>query len=208
MLEVAVFAKAPVPGFAKTRLIPVLGPEGAAALQRKLMEQAVRTALEAGIGPATLWCAPDPSHQAFADLAARFAVGLVPQVSGDLGARMLAAFDAAAPRPLVLIGTDCPSLGAQDLRDAADALRGGADVAITPAEDGGYGLIAARCPMPILFRDMPWSTAKIMSLTRERARAAGLMLVERQTIWDVDTPADYERLVASGLLRIPELLPS
>jgi glycosyltransferase A (GT-A) superfamily protein (DUF2064 family) len=112
------------------------------------------------------------------------------------------------PRPLELIGTDCPSLGAQDLRDAADALRGGADVAITPAEDGGYGLIAARCPMPILFRDMPWSTAKIMSLTRERARAAGLMLVERQTTWDVDTPADYERLVASGLLTIPELLPS
>jgi rSAM/selenodomain-associated transferase 1 len=208
MLEVAVFAKAPVPGFAKTRLIPVLGPEGAAALQRKLMEQTVRTALEAGIGPATLWCAPDPSHQAFADLAARFAVGLAPQVSGDLGARMLAAFDAAAPRPLVLIGTDCPSLGAQDLRDAADALRGGADVAIAPAEDGGYGLIAARRPMPILFRDMPWSTAKVMSLTRERARAAGLTLVERQTIWDVDTPADYERLVASGLLTVPELLPS
>ena len=208
MLEVAVFAKAPVPGFTKTRLIPVLRPEGAAAFQRKLMEQAVRTALEAGIGPATLWCAPDPSHQAFADLAARFAVGLAPQVSGDLGARMLAAFDAAAPRPLVLIGTDCPSLGAQDLRDAADALRGGADVAIAPAEDGGYGLIAARCPMPILFRDMPWSTAKVMSLTRERARAAGLTLVERQTIWDVDTPADYERLVASGLLTVPELLPS
>ncbi|HKH33461.1 MAG TPA: TIGR04282 family arsenosugar biosynthesis glycosyltransferase [Beijerinckiaceae bacterium] len=208
MLEVAVFAKAPVPGFTKTRLIPVLRPGGAAAFQRKLMEQAVRTALEAGIGPATLWCAPDPSHQAFADLAARFAVGLAPQVSGDLGARMLAAFDAAAPRPLVLIGTDCPSLGAQDLRDAADALRGGADVAIAPAEDGGYGLIAAHCPMPILFRDMPWSTAKVMSLTRERARAAGLTLVERQTIWDVDTPADYERLVASGLLTVPELLPS
>jgi len=208
MLEVAVFAKAPVPGFTKTRLIPVLRPEGAAAFQRKLMEQAVRTALEAGIGPATLWCAPDPSHQAFADLAARFAVGLVPQVSGDLGARMLAAFDAAAPRPLVLIGTDCPSLGAQDLRDAADALRGGADVAIAPAEDGGYGLIAARRPMPILFRDMPWSTAKVMSLTRERARAAGLTLVESRTIWDVDTPADYERLVASGLLTVPELLPS
>ena len=194
-------AKAPVPGFAKTRLIPVLGLNGAAELQRRLTERAVRTALEAKLGPVTLWCAPDAEHEAFADLEARFGIALAPQPTGDLGNRMLAAFEAAAPHRLVLIGSDCPSLAPQDLRDAADALAGGADVVIAPVEDGGYGLVAADRPRPILFRAMPWSTAWVASLTRERAAAAALRLIEIRAVWDVDTPADYRRLVAAGLLR-------
>ena len=199
-VEVAVLAKAPVPGFAKTRLIPALGPEGAAHLQRRLTERAVRIAVEAGIGPVTLWCAPDASHESFAALAARFGLALAPQAPGDLGGRMLACFEAAAPKGLVLIGTDCPSLTPQDLRDAARALAGGADAALAPAEDGGYGLIAARRTLPVLFRDMPWSTPWVASLTRERAAAAGLKLAELRPVWDVDTPADYRRLVDEGLL--------
>jgi hypothetical protein len=199
-IEVAVLAKAPVPGFAKTRLIPALGPEGAAHLQRRLTERAVRIAVEAGIGPVTLWCAPDTAHEFFAALAARFGLALAPQAASDLGGRMLACFEAAAPKSLVLIGADCPSLIPQDLRDAARALAGGADAALAPAEDGGYGLVAARRPLPVLFRDMPWSTPWVASLTRERAAAAGLRLAEIRTVWDVDTPADYRRLVDEGLL--------
>ncbi|HEX8165540.1 MAG TPA: TIGR04282 family arsenosugar biosynthesis glycosyltransferase [Beijerinckiaceae bacterium] len=198
--EVAVLAKAPVPGFAKTRLVPALGPDGAANLQRRLTERAVRTAVEARIGRVTLWCAPDTEHESFAALKVRFGLPLEAQPSGDLGHRMLAAFEAAAPGSLVLMGADCPSLIAQDLRDAARALAEGADVAIAPAEDGGYGLIAARRPLPILFREMPWSTPWVASLTRERAEAAGLVLRQIRTVWDVDTPADYRRLVDEGLL--------
>ena len=56
---VAILAKAPLAGFAKTRLIPHLGAEGAASLQRWLLQRTVTTALSAGIGPVTLWCAPD-----------------------------------------------------------------------------------------------------------------------------------------------------
>jgi hypothetical protein len=198
-VEVAVLAKAPVPEFAKTRLIPALGPDGAANLQRRLTERAVRTAIEARIGPVTLWCAPDVEHESFAALAARFDLRLEAQALGDLGERMLACFEAAASA-LVLIGADCPSLTAQDLRDAAGALAEGADAAIAPTEDGGYGLVAARRPLPVLFRDMPWSSPWIASLTRERAAAAGLALAELCTVWDVDTPADYRRLVEEGLL--------
>ncbi|HEX8664924.1 MAG TPA: TIGR04282 family arsenosugar biosynthesis glycosyltransferase [Beijerinckiaceae bacterium] len=199
-VEVAVLAKAPVPGFAKTRLIPTLGPDGAANLQRRLTERAVRTAVEAGIGQVTLWCAPDASHESFSALAARFDLALSAQAPGDLGKRMLACFEAAAPKGLVLIGADCPSLTPQDLRDAARALADGADAALAPAEDGGYGLIAARRRLPVLFRDMPWSTPWVASLTRERATAAGLRLAELRAVWDVDTPADYRRLVDKGLL--------
>ena len=120
---------------------------------------------------------------------------------------MLACFEAAVPKRLVLIGADCPPLTAQDLRDAARTLAKGADAAIALAEDGGYGLVAARRPLPVLFRDMPWSTPWVASLTRERAAAAGLRLVEIRAVWDVDTPADYRRLVDEGLLRSERAVP-
>lgn len=200
MPEVAVLAKAPVPGFAKTRLIPVLGESGAAALQRRLLDHTLRMAVSAAIGPVTLWCAPDTAHAAFTEAHRRFGVRLASQPTGDLGVRMLAAFEAAAPKTLVLIGTDCPCLTADDLRAATAALAAGSEAVIAPAEDGGYGLIGATRPIPELFEAMPWSTARVAGLTRERAAAAGLGLAELRTVWDVDTPVDHQRLVASGLL--------
>ena len=199
MPEVAVLAKAPIPGFAKTRLTPALGSDGAAALQEQLIDHALQTAASAAIGRVTLWCAPDPDHEAFA-VARRRGVRLARQCEGDLGARMLGAFEDAGSKSLVLIGTDCPCLTADDLRRAAEALAGGWDTVIAPAEDGGYGLIGAVRPIPQLFDALPWSTPRVAALTRERAAAAGLALAELRQVWDVDTPDDYRRLVASGLL--------
>ena len=195
----AIFAKAPIPGYAKTRLIPVLGPEGAASLQVRLTERALQVAAGADLRPVTLWCAPDTSHVSFQTLAERFGCRLRAQIGKDLGARMLAAF-AEAPRRLVLIGTDCPCLEPGDLQTAAAALREGADAVIAAAEDGGYGLIGASRAIPSLFEEMPWGTDKVAALTRERAEAAGLRLHELRSVWDVDTPEDYARLVREGLL--------
>lgn len=199
MAEIAVFAKAPVPGYAKTRLIPLLGAEGAAQLQARLIEHTLRTVAATGLGPVTLWGAPDSDDRFLKAAALRCGAGLVPQPEGDLGARMLAAF-AAAEGPLVLVGTDSPCLTPQDLRDAAAALAAGAEVVIAPAEDGGYALIAATRPWPNLFANMPWSTEQVAAQTRLRAHAAGLQLVEIRTVWDVDTPADHARLEREGLL--------
>ncbi len=200
-IEVAVFAKAPIPGFAKTRLVPLLGPEGAASLQAFLTRRALTTAVEAAIGPVTLWCAPDTSHPSFQGAARRLGLALAAQPKGDLGERMLAAFLAApAAGGLVLIGTDCPCLSPRDLHDAAAALRGGADVVVAEAEDGGYGLIAARRPLPALFEDVPWGTDRVAAITAARAAAAGLRLAKLRAIWDVDTPMDYRRLLDSDLL--------
>ncbi|WP_210247618.1 TIGR04282 family arsenosugar biosynthesis glycosyltransferase [Salinarimonas soli] len=200
MSSVAVLAKAPVPGFAKTRLIPRLGAEGAADLQARLTERAVATALAAGIGPVTLWCAPETSHPAFLALAQQFGVTLRVQPEGDIGRRMLAAFEATAG-PLVLIGTDCPVLRPDDLRASLNAVEGGADAAFSPAEDGGYGLVAAARALPALFEGVPWSTGEVMSETRARAAEAALSLALLDPVWDVDMPQDYDRLVASGLMR-------
>src|SRR6185312_11618566 len=133
-VAIAILAKAPIPGLAKTRLIPELGAHGAAVLQERLTERAVETAIAADTGPVTLWCAPELDHATFQELAARFQLVLKRQPDGDLGERMLGAI-AAAQGPALVIGTDCPALEPAHLRAAADALRGGADAVITPAED-------------------------------------------------------------------------
>jgi uncharacterized protein len=197
-VAVAVLAKAPVAGFAKTRLIPVLGADGAARLQASLIERAVTTACAAGIGPVTLWATPDQNHPALQAIGARFDLALAPQCDGDLGARMLAAL-AAGRGPALVIGTDCPALMPEHLRAAAEVLRRGTDVVVLPAEDGGYVLIGTRVSQPALFSNMRWSTAQVMAETRHRLETLGLTWQEPVTLWDLDVPADLARLRSIGM---------
>jgi uncharacterized protein len=197
-VQVAVLAKAPIPGLAKTRLIPALGAQGAARLQRRLTHQAIRTALGAGLGPVTLWCAPDARHRCFRALHRAMGVTCLVQASGDLGERMHTAFRLhCASGPLLLIGTDCPPLKPHHLREAAQALLAGCDAVFLPAEDGGYALVGLREPQITLFRDMRWSTPTVMEDTRLRAAAAGLAWRELETLWDLDVPDDLARLSVS-----------
>ena len=203
-VAVAVLAKAPIAGFAKTRLIPVLGARGAAVLQERLVERAVETACAAAIGPVTLWATPDESHPVFQSIGARLGITLARQADGDLGARMLAAIT-AANTCVLLIGSDCPALTLDHLRAAADVLRDRAPAVVIPAEDGGYALIGLRTPEPALFSDMPWSTPLVMNETRRRLRTLGLTWHEPVTLWDVDLPQDLERMRGIGL---HDLIPS
>ncbi len=198
-VAIAILAKAPVPGFAKTRLIPALGADAAAKLQARMIEQTVEVASDAALGPVTLWAGPAVSHPLFADMRARFGVALRAQRRGDLGTRMLAAAVAASGLVLI-VGTDCPALGADHLRAAATALHDH-DVVVIPAEDGGYVLIGMRAPQPVLFSDIAWSTAAVMDETRQRMRGYGLRWREFDPLWDVDTPDDLARLQREGLLR-------
>lgn len=198
-VAIAIMAKAPVPGFAKTRLIPALGADAAAELQARMIEQTVEVAVNAALGPVTLWAAPSPRHPLFTDMRSRFGVALRAQRRGDLGARMLAAA-LSARGPVLIVGTDCPALGVEHLRAAALALQNH-DVAAIPAEDGGYVLLGMRAPQPVLFSDMAWSTASVMDVTRRRMRGHGLRWRELDPLWDVDTPDDLARLQREGLLR-------
>jgi rSAM/selenodomain-associated transferase 1 len=190
--SIAVLAKAPVPGLAKTRLIPAIGAHAAAVLQERMTEQTVTTALAAGLGPVTLWCAPDETHASFRALAAHLPIALARQPDGDLGARMLAPLQAAQGACL-MIGTDCPARTAEHLRAAAAAL-GEADVVLIPAEDGGYVLIGMRAAQPDLFTGMTWGTPTVLAETRRRVAALGLNAVELPPLWDVDTELDLARM--------------
>ena len=198
---VIVMAKAPVAGFAKTRLIPALGAAGAAALAARLLDHAVAQALAAGLGPVEICCAPDTEHPALARLAALADVRLTCQARTDLGGRMAQALEralAVADRVL-LMGTDAPALDAERLRQAAGALDD-VDAAFVPAFDGGYALVGLRRPAPSLFDNMIWSTPRVMADTRLRLAAAGLRHVELPPLADIDEPADLVHLPAGWLV--------
>ena len=196
-VQIAIMAKAPIPGLAKTRLIPALGAVGAARLQRRLTRMTVASALDAQLGTVTVWCTPDSRHRFFRALQCRTGVDLLVQSSGDLGARMHTAFRLHCARgPLLVVGTDCPVLRPAHLRAAAQTLIDGDDAVFYPAEDGGYALVGLREPQPVLFAGMPWSSSRVMPETRARAHAQGLRMREFETLWDVDLPTQLERLDA------------
>jgi len=192
-VSIVILAKAPIPGFAKTRLIPAIGAHAAAVLQERLTERTVATALAAGIGPVTLCCDPDATHVTFLKMVTRMKITLRPQPPGDLGTRMLAAV-ATSTGPVLVIGTDCPALTEAHLRSAAMALRDGNDVVLIPAERGGYVLLGMRKAQPRLFSNIAWGGSSVLADTRARIVEQRLMLVERPPLWDVDTEIDLARL--------------
>lgn len=192
-VAIAVLAKAPVAGLAKTRLIPALGAHGAAVLAERFIERTIGTAISSALGPVTVWTAPDSTHAVFRQLAVQHRIAFRHQPDGDLGMRMLAAM-IEARGPVLVIGTDCPGLTVDHLQLASFALQGGNDAVIAPAQDGGYVLIGVRRPMPELLSDIAWSTPQVMAETRRRIELHGFRAHELPKLWDVDEPADLKRL--------------
>lgn len=194
-----VFAKAPVAGECKTRLIPVLGVQGAATLHQRLVRhrlEAARVWQRATPGARVeLWCAPDTRHSFFAECASEYGIPLQPQTGPDLGARMWLSLCGAVAKGerAVLVGTDCPWLTPDDLADAFKALDS-ADVVFAPAHDGGYVLVGLKRAVPELFAGITWGTDNVMAATRAAAKRVHATLAELRTLPDLDTPADLVRL--------------
>jgi hypothetical protein len=194
------FAKAPVPGRVKTRLIPALGASGSVRLYRELILHTLSRAVDAQIGPIDLWCSPSSNHPFFHRCVGKFKINLTDQTKGNLGTRMTHAFEETLKTvsQALLIGTDCPSLTVDDLREAAACLRQGMDAVIGPAEDGGYVLIGLRRPAPEMFAGISWGTGSVLDETRVRLRRRGWKWHELPERWDVDRPEDLERLKREG----------
>jgi rSAM/selenodomain-associated transferase 1 len=209
--HIAVFAKAPVAGESKTRLIPLLGKEGAAAAQRAMCLRTLATTCAAAPGNVSLWTAGDGGHPFFTECATRFALECHAQCDGDLGMRMADCLRRLLPQheTVLLIGTDCPALSPASLNEAAHALWQGARMVFTPAEDGGYVLVGARehgadggtdAAISQAFRMIDWGTSEVMLQTRTRLAQAVCEWHECAMSWDVDTPADYLRARQAQLL--------
>jgi rSAM/selenodomain-associated transferase 1 len=193
---IAVFAKAAVSGAVKTRLIPQIGAKGAARLHLALVRQALQTALEAQIGRVQLWSTAEDSG--LSDIAGTLDVDLRLQVGGDLGQRMSQTFAKllSRPRPVILVGSDCPSRCTQDFREASLQLAAGCAAVLGPTEDGGYHLIALSRVLPSVFTGIDWSTPSVLEQTRARLRALRVRWHELPLRWDVDRPEDLTRLRA------------
>ena len=191
------FTRYPEPGRAKTRLVPALGPEGACALQRRMTERTVRRIATPGsIAPWRI----EVRYEGGDATAMRGWLGggpaLTPQGTGDLGVRLLAAFDegfSAGARAVVVIGSDCPELGAGDVADAFQELAG-VDAVFGPASDGGYYLVglrdSARAAAARLFAGIPWGGDAVLAASLSAAAHAGLSVSLLRTLADVDRPGD------------------
>ena len=212
-LMIAVFARAPVPGLAKTRLIPRLGADGAARLQAVLAEQALTRACAVPDAQITLWIAGDIDSALAAafvtDNVRRFGIAVRQQTGADLGARMQVAASAAkaAGRHLIIIGTDCPAQTPADLIEA-HALLEHSDVVLQPALDGGYVLIGLRPSIhsyDAIFGDIEWGTEEVLSATRARLHTAKLSFRELRALPDLDRGEDLDHALAEGWIREEEL---
>jgi uncharacterized protein len=201
--SILVFAKAPISGEVKTRLFSLMNAEAATTLHKKLVFHALSVAVESKAGSVELWCTPSIEHPFFIQCGENFKVELRRQTEGDLGRRMAYAFDKTLERaPMaLLIGTDCPSLTSDDLKEAQRALKQGTPVVITPVEDGGYVLIGLRQYEPTLFEGISWGTGSVLEETRERLRRLRWRWRELPERWDVDRPEDVERLRNSGWIK-------
>ena len=201
-----VFAKAPIPGQVKTRLCPPLTPDEAATIHGSFVLDTLertRTAVSAFRLPVDryLACAPSSTLAFFKIMEERQAVTLLDQQGNDLGARMNGACEtlfARGYRRVVIVGTDVPSLPIVHYRHAFELLSQH-DVVLGPAVDGGYYLIGLKTPAPELFHDIPWSTDRVLQLTKEKAATLGLSIGYLSDWRDIDTIDDWRR--AEGLFR-------
>ena len=206
----AIYAKEPVAGRVKTRLVPPLTPQEAGDLFRAMLGGGLAPAAHLpGLGP-WLFVADGGDGTRFPPEA--HPLPCRPQNGTDLGLRMENTFRelfAAGYAEVAIIGSDSPDLPAAHI-DAAFARLGEADVVYGPSADGGYYLIALRQVHEVLFRDIPWSSGTELRLSLERARAAGLTSALLPEWYDVDTPADLERpglvVASNGAPRTREFL--
>ena len=194
--KLIIFTKAPVAGESKTRLIPALGKQGAAKLQRRMSHHVIGMAMQAELAEVELQCFPDSSHEFFLELLDKQCIELNRQQGKNLGERMANAIRNALSqhRYAIVIGTDAPVIDADYLKAAFQQLAQGTGVVLGPAEDGGYVLIGLSTFEPRLFENIDWGTEQVLQQTLDRIKQTGLSLYQMPVQWDVDNPEDLLKI--------------
>lgn len=194
--KLIIFARAPIPGDVKTRLIPALGENGAAQFYARMAQYVIDRMLDSHLCDLSIDCMPDSSHPFFLDILDRRCVELNKQTGDDLGERMGHALRNALDRYgyAILIGTDAPCLTPDSVEQAIEALKAGADLVTSPARDGGYVLIGMKRFHGEVLEDIDWSTPRVLQQTLEKARRLNLSVHQLPVSWDVDTPEDLDTI--------------
>ncbi|HEV3255153.1 MAG TPA: TIGR04282 family arsenosugar biosynthesis glycosyltransferase [Candidatus Acidoferrales bacterium] len=198
-----VFAKLPVAGRVKTRLLGALSPSQAAQVHRACLRDTV--ALLDAVPACSRWLMVAGSDEEARALAREMKLGAgwnaYAQFGRDLGARLERAMGrlfAMGMRRVVVVGTDAPWIGVQKLRQALRWLEAD-DVVIGPAADGGYYLVGARRPVEEIFRGIPWGSSQVMAATRRTLEKLRIRFRLLGRDFDLDRPADLAR--AAEMLR-------
>ncbi|MGH9630365.1 MAG: TIGR04282 family arsenosugar biosynthesis glycosyltransferase [Bryobacteraceae bacterium] len=193
---IILFAKAPVPGHVKTRLLPFLSPTEAASLHTAFVLDTIeRLQLFTG---ALLELHTDINTDAWRAIG----VSRRLQAEGDLASKMFHALQSALsqghPRATI-VGSDSPTLPGGYIREL---MASSADVALGPTEDGGYYAISCARVDREMFRGVEWSGPDTLAQTVQAVQACGLSVETGRSWFDIDTPEDLRRLSES-----PELPP-
>jgi rSAM/selenodomain-associated transferase 1 len=191
---VALFAKAPLPGRVKTRLVPPLTHEDAARVARASLEDTARFITSQIRVPWTLFLDGEADRSTL-ELAEETHLTIAPQEGPELGARLKAAFEtlrAQGARRVLAIGSDSPTLDPERIHEAFDSL-GVCDLTLGPTEDGGYYLIGTSGKHESIFEEIPWGSASTAATTLERARAASLAVRLLAPWYDLDDMESLRR---------------
>jgi rSAM/selenodomain-associated transferase 1 len=188
-----IFSRYPEPGKTKTRMIPALGKEGAAQLQRQMTEHTLCQAKKLGsYRPITVEVHFAGGDRQLMQEWLGSEITYYQQVIGNLGQRMYAAIShafAVGRTKVVVIGTDCPEIAPSLLTKTFDALEQN-DLVLGPAKDGGYYLIGLKCAIPQLFEQIQWGTDQVLAQTKNIANKSGLDIYYLPVLADVDRPED------------------
>lgn len=188
--QLIIYAKSPIDKRVKTRLARASNTRFATQAYKRLLHRTL--ASMSGLANVSLACSPNLRHGYIRQLAHRYGIKLIAQPPGNLGQRMAKSMRLSGASPSIIIGTDCPELTARDIEEAAAALKH-SDSYLLPAMDGGYALIGCNHYHPALFRQVNWSTAKLLSQTQRQARAAGLRLQVGRVVSDVDEYPEWKK---------------
>lgn len=203
-IGIQIIAKAPIAGLAKTRLIPVLGVDGAAVLAKKMLlkilhdSAAISSSTHADFEfSPTLWMTPSPESPLWQCVDIPEGIAQCAQLGDDLGARMANAAATQLPcyDAVIIVGSDCPEIASPAFLWAAQALKTH-DACMVPTVDGGYALIGFRRYDSRVLDDIPWSTDLVGELTRRRFVECRLSYAEYNTVHDIDGATDLVYLPA------------
>lgn len=200
--RLCIFARAPQLGRVKSRLAESLGAAAALSAYETLVTNTLAQVCGHDSFEIEFWVDADPPRELISDWVVEFDLTVRVQAGVDLGIRMAAALRQclADGRDGIVIGTDCPSVDAVYVAQAFAALHR-SDLVLGPAEDGGYGLVGIgrrnAGSLDAVFEGVDWGTDEVLAQTLDRAERCGLSVCLLETIWDVDSAADWARFLES-----------
>ena len=194
-----VFTRTPLPGQTKTRLIPMLGAQGAAEFHQTVLLSTLVEANASDFETIEIWCATENDHPYIKQCELDYACAVKIQQGNDLGEKMHHAIETTLAENafVVLIGSDCTAITTDILNQSYQHLSNGKDAVLGPASDGGYYLIGLKKQNPYIFQDIAWGEANVAERTRQNFADLGMEYVELEELSDIDTPDDYQRYISN-----------